>query len=168
MSFTRRPAMEDHPDLAEMRTRLDRAAATPRAQLLEALALITGLYLAASAWIAGFSTFTALAINNLIMGVAFVLLLGGLGSTIERSHAMAWAAAAVGIWTIVAPWAVSGDMAHTRSITSNVIAGSVAFLLALAIAAAARIRTAPRRARTTSAAAAAGPLAGPGPDLNQL
>ncbi|MEU0041366.1 SPW repeat protein, partial [Streptomyces sp. NPDC006333] len=47
---------------------------------------------------------------------------------------MAWAAAVIGIWTCVAPWVVAGDVAHTRSITSNLIAGAVATLIALAAA----------------------------------
>ena len=57
--------IEEHPDLMELRARHDRAAATPRAQMIEALALITGLYLAASPWIVGFNGFTTLAVTNL-------------------------------------------------------------------------------------------------------
>ncbi|MFE2672295.1 SPW repeat protein, partial [Streptomyces mirabilis] len=45
------------------------------------------------------------------------------------------------IWTCVAPWVVAGDVAHTRSITSNLITGAIATLLALAAASAARDRT---------------------------
>lgn len=106
--------------------------------MIEALALITGLYLAASPWIAGFNGFTTLAVTNLIAGIAYMLLLGGLGNSYERTHSMAWAAAAIGIWTCVAPWVVAGDVAHTRSITSNLITGVIATLLALAAASAAR------------------------------
>ncbi|MFE4824382.1 SPW repeat protein [Streptomyces sp. NPDC056704] len=125
----------------ELRARHDRAAVTPRAQSIEALALITGLYLAASPWIAGFNGFTTLAVTNLIAGIAYMLLLGGLGTSYERTHSMAWAAAVIGIWTCVAPWVVAGDVAHTRSITSNIITGAIATLLALAAASAARDRT---------------------------
>lgn len=109
--------------------------------MIEALALITGLYLAASPWIAGFNGSTTLAVTNLIAGIAYMLLLGGLGSSYERTHSMAWAAAVIGIWTCVAPWVVAGDVAHTRSITSNLITGVIATLLALAAASAARDRT---------------------------
>ncbi|MFJ5139005.1 SPW repeat protein [Streptomyces sp. NPDC088707] len=49
---------------------------------------------------------------------------------------MAWATAAIGIWTCVAPWIVAGDVAHTRSIGSNLITGAIATLLAPAPAAA--------------------------------
>ncbi|MER5312952.1 SPW repeat protein [Streptomyces sp. NPDC002773] len=140
MATTHRAPIDEHPDLVELRARHDRAAATPRAQMIEALALITGLYLAASPWIAGFNGFTTLAVTNLIAGIAYMLLLGGLGNSYERTHSMAWAAAAIGIWTCVAPWVVAGDVAHTRSITSNLITGAVATLLALAAASAARDR----------------------------
>ncbi|MGX1541401.1 SPW repeat protein [Streptomyces adustus] len=139
--------IEEHPDLVELRARHDRVAATPRAQVIEALALVTGLYLAASAWIVGFNGFTTLAVTNLIAGIAYMLLLGGLGTSYERTHSMAWAAAVIGIWTCIAPWVVAGDVAHTRSITSNLITGAIATLLAVAAAAsAARGQGTPRGA----------------------
>lgn len=148
MASTHHAPIEEHPDLMELRARHDRAAATPRAQMIEALALITGLYLAASPWITGFNGFTTLAVTNLIAGIAYMLLLGGLGSSYERTHSMAWAAAAIGIWTCVAPWVVAGDVAHTRSITSNLITGVIATLLAVAAASAARGHTDNRRLST--------------------
>ncbi|MFG2487516.1 MULTISPECIES: SPW repeat protein [Streptomyces] len=126
--------IEHHPDLAEMRTRFERVTSTPRAQAVEALALITGLYLAASPWIVGFSGLTPLAINNLIAGLAFCLCMSGLGSAYERTHAMAWTAVALGAWTIIAPWAIAGEMDTTRTVVSNVIAGGVALCLGLAMA----------------------------------
>ncbi|MFE9137679.1 SPW repeat protein [Streptomyces sp. NPDC007355] len=60
-----------------------------------------------------------------------MLLLGDLGNSYERTHSMAWAAAAIGICTCVAPWSVAGDVAHTRS-TSNPITGAVALFLTAA------------------------------------
>ncbi|OEJ35166.1 SPW repeat protein [Streptomyces subrutilus] len=138
MASTHRAPIEEHPDLMELRARHDRAAATPRAQMVEALALLTGLFLAASPWIVGFAGFTTLAITNLIAGIAYTLFLGGLGNSYERTHSMAWAAVAIGIWTCVAPWVVAGDVAHTRSITTNLITGAIATLLALAAASGAR------------------------------
>ncbi|MFF4295837.1 SPW repeat protein [Streptomyces vinaceus] len=127
-------SIEHHPDLAEMRSRFERVTSTPAVQAVEALALITGLYLAASPWIAGFSGLGALAVNNLIAGVAYCLCMSGLGSAYERTHAMAWTAVAIGAWTIVAPWVIAGDVSTTRSVVSNVIAGGVALLLALTMA----------------------------------
>jgi hypothetical protein len=138
--------MEAHPDIVEMRQRhalAERAATTSRAQAIEALALLTGLYLAASPWIAGFpgGTFSRLAINNLIVGIGYALLMsGGFGRAYDRTHSMAWAACGLGVWTIIAPWVVAGDVDTTRTVTNNVITGVIALLLALAASAAARSR----------------------------
>ncbi|MFF4321671.1 SPW repeat protein [Streptomyces sp. NPDC001568] len=133
--MTTHPRIESHPDLAEMRTRFERVTSTPAAQAVEALALITGLYLAASPWIAGFSALSPLAINNLIAGLAFCLCMGGLGSAYERTHAMAWTAVAIGAWTIIAPWVIAGEMDTTRSVVSNIITGAIALCLGLAMVA---------------------------------
>ncbi|MDT0546461.1 SPW repeat protein [Streptomyces lonegramiae] len=127
--------MESHPDILEMRERhtwAERAASTPAAQAVEAISLITGLYLAASAWIVGFNGMMTLAVTNLIVGVAYALLMGGFGHAYERTHGMAWAAALLGVWTIIAPWVVSGAVATMRTIISNVVVGAVALVLALA------------------------------------
>jgi hypothetical protein len=146
--MTTHPSIEQHPDLAEMRSRFERATTTPQAQAVETLALLTGLYLAASPWIAGFNGLTTLAICNLITGVAFALCMGGFGSAYERTHAMAWAAAAIGAWTIISPWVVAGNVDTTRSVVNNVIVGAVALLCGLAMAAMAGRRTGTRgRAR---------------------
>ncbi|MFI9390033.1 SPW repeat protein [Streptomyces bauhiniae] len=126
--------MESHPDVLEMRERFvlaERAAATQRGQAIEAMALITGLYMAASPWIAGFNGFTTLAVNNLIAGIAYALLMSGFGHAYERTHARAWAAALIGVWMIVAPWVVAGNVATTRTIISNIVVGAVGLILAL-------------------------------------
>jgi hypothetical protein len=52
-----------------------------------------------------------------------------------RTHSMAWVAAALGAWTIVAPWVVAGEVDTTRTVTNNVIVGVIVCLLALAAAA---------------------------------
>jgi hypothetical protein len=133
--------METHPDIIDMRARhemAERAASTPRAQAVEALALLTGVYLAASPWIAGFNNLSALAVNNLIVGIAYALLMsGGFGRAYERTHSMAWAACALSVWTIVAPWVVAGDVSTTRTIVNNIIVGVIGLLLAVAHSAAA-------------------------------
>ncbi|HLL37398.1 MAG TPA: SPW repeat protein [Streptomyces sp.] len=131
--------METHPDIIDMRNRhemAERATSTPRAQAIETLALLTGVYLAASPWIAGFSGLSTLAVNNLIVGIAYaVLMSGGFGRAYERTHSMAWAACALGAWTIVAPWVVSGDVSTTRTVVNNIIVGAIALLLGLAASA---------------------------------
>ncbi|MFF7975567.1 SPW repeat protein [Streptomyces sp. NPDC007905] len=142
MTTHSRPDMESHPDIIAMRNRHEMAegvATTPRAQAVEAMALITGLYLAASPWIAGFNNLSTLAVNNLIVGIAYaVLMSGGFGRAYERSHSMAWGACVLSAWTIVAPWVVAGDVSTTRTIVNNIIVGVIGLLLALMAAAAAR------------------------------
>ncbi|MDX3228982.1 SPW repeat protein [Streptomyces sp. ME19-01-6] len=126
--------MESHPDILAMRERhtwAEQAATTPMAQAVEAMSLITGLYLAASPWIVGFNGMTTLAVTNLITGIAYALLMGGFGHAYERTHSMAWAAALLGVWSIIAPWVVAGNVATTRTVISNIIAGAVALCLAL-------------------------------------
>ncbi|WP_053849081.1 SPW repeat protein [Streptomyces sp. NRRL B-24085] len=131
--------METHPDLIDMRRRhemAEHATTTPQAQAVETLAFLTGVYLAASPWIAGFNGLSTLAVNNLIVGIAYALLLsGGFGRAYERTHSMAWAACALGLWTIVAPWAVAGDVSTTRSVVNNIIVGAIGLLLGLAASA---------------------------------
>ncbi|MFC3574431.1 SPW repeat protein [Streptomyces yaanensis] len=146
------PTMESHPDILEMRerhARAERAATTQQGQAVEALALVTGLYLAASPWIAGFNGFTTLAVNNLITGIAYALLLSGFGQAYERTHARAWAAALLGVWTIISPWVVAGSVDTTRTIINNVIVGVIGLVLALAAGAAAN--EADKRIRSRSA-----------------
>lgn len=130
---TSHQTIEQHPDLVELRARFERAAVSPVVQGAEALAVLTGLYIAASPWIAGFNQFSTLAVTNLIAGFGYAMLMAGFGSAYERTHAMAWAATLIGAWTIVSPWAVSGSVHTTRTITSNCIAGGVAVLLGLIV-----------------------------------
>ncbi|MFJ3653954.1 SPW repeat protein [Streptomyces nigra] len=151
MATSSRSSMETHPDILEMRKRhemAERASTTPRGQAIETLALLTGLYLAASPWIAGFNGLTTLAVNNLILGIAYALLMsGGFGRAYERTHSMAWACCALGLWTIISPWAVAGDVSTTRSVVNNVIVGVIALLLGLAASSAAKSADAPSAKR---------------------
>ncbi|MGH3417472.1 MAG: SPW repeat protein, partial [Actinocrinis sp.] len=48
-----------------------------------------------------------------------------------RTHAMAWAATLIGVWTIVTPWCVAGNVHTTRTIVSQCVAGAVAVLCGL-------------------------------------
>jgi hypothetical protein len=145
--------METHPDIVAMRNRhemAERATSTPKAQAIESMAFLTGVYLAASPWIAGFNNLSALAVNNLIVGIAYALLMsGGFGRAYERTHSMAWAAAALGAWTIVAPWVIAGDVSTTRTVVNNVIVGVIGLLLALAASAVASEKGSSRAERTS-------------------
>lgn len=127
--------IEQHPDIVALRARSERVTSTPAAQAVEGLSLLTGVYIAASPWIVGFNGLTTLAITNLVLGVAFALLTLGWGSAFERIHSMSWAAFGIGVFTIIAPWAIAGNVDINRSIWSNVFAGGVAVVLALATAA---------------------------------
>ncbi|MFD4531314.1 SPW repeat protein [Kitasatospora sp. NPDC058397] len=124
--------MEHHPDIVELREHYERITSTPRAQATEALAVLAGLFLAASPWIVGFTAFNTLTVTCLIVGLAYCVLMAGYGSAYERTHARAWAATVLGAWTIVSPWLVSGSAAQGRNIVTCVIVGAVMFLLGLA------------------------------------
>ena len=132
--------LEEHPDLVTLRARYAEASASPIGQTIEGLSLLAGLYLAASPWIAGFSGLSNLTVNNLITGIVLTVLALGFGSVYERTYGMSWAAVAIGVWTIIAPWVVSGDVDTTRTVTSNVIVGAVAVIAGLATSGLGRMR----------------------------
>ncbi len=125
-------SMETHPDIVAMRDHYERVVSTPRAQAVEALAMLAGLFLAISAWVVGFSGTSGLTVSNLILGLAFAVLMAGYGSAYERTHARAWAATLIGAWTILAPWVVSGPDAVSRTILTNVITGGLMVCLGMA------------------------------------
>lgn len=126
-------SMEHHPDIMELRDRSERAASTPRGQAVEALAVGAGLFLAISPWVVGFnSDFSRLAVCNLVLGLAYTVMMAGFGTAFERTHARAWAATMIGLFTIVAPWAINGGAHVRRTILTNTITGGVMTCLALA------------------------------------
>ncbi len=93
----------------------------------------------------GFDNLTRLAVTNVIVGIAYALLMsGGFGRAYERTHSMAWAACALSVWTIIAPWVIAGDVSTTRSVVNNIIVGVIALMLALPASAAARSEHSPR------------------------
>ena len=124
--------IEEHPDLLALRMGSERAVTRPAAQAVECLSLLAGLYLAISPWVVGFDAFRSLSVNDLITGIALAAIALGFGPAYERIHGMGWAAALIGVWTIITPWVVSGDAAVTRTIWSNVVTGAVVLVLALA------------------------------------
>jgi hypothetical protein len=125
--------IEQHPDILDLRARYERAATNPGIQGAEALAILAGLYLAISPWVAGFNHFSTLSVNNLITGIGYAMLMGGFGSAYERTHAMAWAATLIGAWTVVSPWVVAGSVHTTRTIVNNCVTGGVATCLGLMV-----------------------------------
>ncbi|WP_155352505.1 SPW repeat protein [Acrocarpospora macrocephala] len=124
-------AMKMHPDIQELRAKYELAAETPTAKAVAGLTFLTGLYLAISPFVVGFNRFPTLTGNNLIVGIALALLALGFASAYGRTHGLTWVAPLIGIWTIIAPWVISADVANTATIWNNVVTGTVALLLGL-------------------------------------
>lgn len=129
------PTIEEHPDIAALRARYDRVAETPTAQLVDGLTLLTGLYLAMSPWVVGFTGDSpGLTASNLFSGVAVALLALGFASAYGRTHGITWVTAVIGVWTIIAPWLVNGPTPDNSAIASNIIAGALCLLFGLGMA----------------------------------
>lgn len=124
--------IEQHPDLMELREKYERAAARPVAQAIDGLTFLAGLYLAISPWILGFNGMTPLTVSNLIVGLALAALAMGFVSAYGRVHGIAFVAPLLGVWAIISPWVIRGDMTTTTTVVSNVIIGGVSVLLGLA------------------------------------
>jgi hypothetical protein len=113
-------AIDQHPDIAELRDRYDRVAETSTAQSVDGLTILSGLFLAASPWIIGFRPIEHdLAINNVFCGIAVALL------------GLSWVPVVIGIWTILAPWIIQGRQVAGGTVTTNVITGILITLLGL-------------------------------------
>jgi hypothetical protein len=126
--------MSTHPEIAEMRARLERTGSSGRAIALEGLALMAGLYAAISPWVIHYSSAAPnLRTNNLIVGLAVALVALCLTMAPERMLRMAWVLPPLGIWLLISPWVVTvGHTARTGAIWSNVVAGAVTCLMGLA------------------------------------
>jgi hypothetical protein len=124
-------AMALHPDIAELRAKYEAAAETPSARAVKGLTFLAGLYLAVSPWVVGFNHFTTLTANDLIAGIALAVLAFGSVFAYSRTRGIVWVAPLVGVWTIIAPWVVSGHFATTATLWSNIVTGVIAVLLGL-------------------------------------
>lgn len=129
--MTEQAHMARHPDLIELRKRYDAASASPVAEGAAGFALLGAAFLAASPWIVGFSAMTAITITNLIAGVALAVLVLALVSSYGRLHGLTFVVPVLGIWTMIAPWAIAGGMNVTRTIFSNCFAGGAVLVLGL-------------------------------------
>lgn len=123
--------MSRHPDIVELREKYERASEAPDAQAVTGLLFLTGLYIAISPWVVGFNGFSTLTVNNLVCGIALAMLALGFASVYGRTHGIVWAAPLIGLWLIVSPWVVSGNVDTTSTIWNNVVAGALALLLGL-------------------------------------
>lgn len=125
-----RLSMADHPDMVELRDRLDRVSETPQARTVEGLAMLAGLYAAVSPWIIGFNVGnTSLTVSNLVVGLAATLLALDLGSAYSRAHGLSWVLPILGVWIIVAQWIMAGTSVDAAIMVSNIIAGGVIVVL---------------------------------------
>lgn len=133
MTTRNAPHLESHPDLAAMSARYEEMSESRSAQLTDSLLVLAGLFVALSPWIVGFHDVSvALAMNNLVIGLAIAILAVGYAAAFDRTHRLAWVCPLLGAWTIVAVWLVSGTVMATETVLTNVIAGAVVLLLGLA------------------------------------
>jgi hypothetical protein len=122
-------SIDHHPDLLALRARYERVAESMSAHVTFGLVLLTGLYVAASPWIVGFSGTGSLATSDLIVGIAVAFLAYGFATALDRAHGMTWTLPVLGVWVIVSPWILVTPT--DGMIWSNVVAGAVLALLGL-------------------------------------
>ncbi len=118
-------SIDHHPDLLALRANYERVAESTSAHVTFGLALLTGLYVAASPWIVGFSATASLATSDLIVGIAMAFLAYGFATTLDRAHGMTWTLPVLGVWVIVSPWILPGVAPTAGMIWSNVVAGAL-------------------------------------------
>ena len=127
-------SMAHHPDIVALRDRYDRAAGTPRAQVAEGLMVLAGGYAAISPWVIGFSgTTTPLAINDLIVGVAIMVMTLVCADSRGRMYGLTWVAPVMGVWLIVSNWLMNGISPATGTMISNIIVGACVLVLGAAL-----------------------------------
>ena len=124
-------SIDHHPDLLALRARYERVAESMSAHFTFGLALLTGLYVAASPWIVGFSGTGSLATSNLIVGIAVAFLAYGFATTLDRAHGMTWTLPVLGVWVIISPWILPGGALTAGMIWSHVVAGALMTFLGL-------------------------------------
>jgi len=124
-------SIDHHPDLLALRARYERVAESMSAHLTFGLALLTGLYVAASPWIVGFSATRSLATSDLIAGIAVAFLAYGFATTLDRAHGMTWTLPVLGVWVIVSTWILPDVVLTTGMTWSNVVAGALLTFLGL-------------------------------------
>ncbi|OBF56587.1 hypothetical protein A5756_10915 [Mycobacterium sp. 852002-53434_SCH5985345] len=124
-------SIDHHPDLLALRASYDRVAESMSAHVTFGLALLTGLYVAASPWMVGFSATGSLATSNLVAGIAAAFLAYGFATALDRAHGMTWTMPVLGVWAIVSLW-ILPDVALTAGMMwSNIVAGALLTLLGL-------------------------------------
>ncbi|MFF8840743.1 SPW repeat protein [Streptomyces sp. NPDC015130] len=120
-----------HPDASEMRDRYARVLQTRGVAAVEELVILAGIWAAISAYTVHFSAAQpALALSNLVVGIALAVLGLCMSMVPERSQDLNFVVLLMGAWLIIAPWVV-GQSPDTGTILSNVITGACVCLFAL-------------------------------------
>ncbi|MFD7433929.1 SPW repeat protein [Streptomyces sp. NPDC059861] len=123
-----------HPDANEMRARYARMLGGRDVALVDGPVFLLGLYCAVSPWVVHYATGQpALAMHNLIIGIAIGLLALGFTRAPERMYGLSWAMCALGVWMIISPWIV-GSNPDAGVVWNNVIIGALALILGLVCA----------------------------------
>ncbi|MEV4941649.1 SPW repeat protein [Streptomyces zaomyceticus] len=98
---------------------------------VEELVILAGIYAAISAWTVHFAAAQpALAITNLVVGIALAVLGLCMSMVPERSQDLNFVVLLMGAWLIIAPWVV-GSSPDTGTVLSNVITGACVCLFSL-------------------------------------
>lgn len=122
-----------HPDMAEMRERYARVAGARQVVAVDGLILLTGLYTAISPWVVHFHAQPDITVNNLIIGITMAVIGLDLTPVGEKMTRLSWTVAAMGVWMIISPWAVTaGHSVSAGIIWNNCWIGGVACVLGLA------------------------------------
>ena len=124
-------SIDHHPDLLALRARYERVAESMSARFTFGLTLLTGLYLAASPWIVGFTDTRSLAVCDFIAGIAVAFLAYGFATGLDRAHGITWTMPVLGLWVVVSPWVLPGLALTAGMIWSNVVAGALLTFLGL-------------------------------------
>jgi hypothetical protein len=121
-----------HPDIAEMRQRYERVAASGQAVVIDGLVLLAGGWLAISPWVVGFNTYGRnVTVNNLILGIMISVIALGLAMALARTYRLSWAMAAVGVWVIIAPFIIRHTPTTAGIVATNAATGGLTVLLGL-------------------------------------
>ncbi|MGC9540533.1 SPW repeat protein [Streptomyces sp. UG1] len=124
-----------HPELAEMRERLERTASSGQAVAVEGLMVLAGVYAAISPWVVHFTNEPNITINNLIVGITVGVIGLGLSMAPDRMFRLAWVVAPLGVWLLLSPWVVTAaHSARAGIIWNNCWIGAAIAVLGLAAA----------------------------------
>lgn len=119
--------------MVEMGDRYRRILDGSSAVAVDGLVLLSGLFLATSPWLVGFSRYAPrLTMVDLILGVAVAVIGLTLALRPTVMYRLSWAMVGIGLWALIAPWVTSYTFRTGRLIASNVITGLVTILLGLA------------------------------------